>query len=139
MLRILGSPKRLCNGVIRRELLTSLIVFAALRADLAVADDQSPSSQPITIDNPQLLAADNVPAIRTLLGLANDYKPWIVQLKSGQLLIVAFCYGGTPSNELPKGEPYLERAIFWRSQNGGQTWGKGEERSDIHGREFALT
>lgn len=54
MLRILGSPKRLCNGVIRRELLTSLIVFAALCADLAVADDQSPSSQPITIDNPQL-------------------------------------------------------------------------------------
>ena len=40
---------------------------------------------------------------------------------------------------MKEGEPYSERAIFFRSRDGGQTWLPREERRDIHGREFALT
>ncbi|HUY89439.1 MAG TPA: sialidase family protein [Pirellulales bacterium] len=121
------------------KLLAFLLICATLCANSSLADDQPPAQRPIKIAFPKTLAADELSASRTPLGLPNDYKPWIVQLKSGELLIVAFCYGGTPSNELPAGEPYRERAVFWRSQDGGQSWGPREERSDIQGREFAMT
>ena len=87
-----------------------------------VRAEQPATQRPIKVVNPQRLAAGDIAAIRTPLGLPNDYKPWIVQLKSGELLIVAFCYGGTPSDKLPPGAPYLERAIFWRSRDEGRTW-----------------
>lgn len=102
------------------------------------AEDQ-PADRPIKVVQPRLLAGDDIPAVRTPLGIPIDYKPWIVQLQNGDLLIVAFCYGGQPSNKLAPGEPYLERAVFWRSADGGKTWGPREERPDIHGREFSLT
>ena len=88
--------------------------------------------------NRKVLTADSIPAERIPLGIPNDYKPSIARLKGGQLFIVGFCYGGQPSNELAKGEPYLERAVFWRSDTNGKTWQPREERPDIHGREFAL-
>jgi hypothetical protein len=102
-------------------------------------DEKSPESRLIQIVNPRVLPADDLPAVRAPLGIPNDYKPWIVRLKNGELLIVAFCYGGEPSDKLPAGTPYLERAVFWRSKDGGRTWGPREERMDIHGREFSLT
>jgi hypothetical protein len=34
---------------------------------------------------------------------------------------------------------YAERAVFWKSTDGGKTWGPREERLDIQGREFGLT
>ena len=91
-------------------------------------------SRPIRIVNPKRLAAAPVPAWRVPLGLPNDYKPFIAQLANGELLVVAFCFGS-----LPGLEGYVERAVFWRSQDGGQTWGAREERLDIQGREFGLT
>ena len=66
------------------------------------------------------------------LGIPNDYKPWLVPLKNGQLLLVAFCFGPYPGVD-----GYCERAVFWRSDDGGQTWGPRQERLDIHGREFS--
>ena len=96
------------------------------------------SELPIKVAHPRLLPGADIPAHRTRLGIANDYKPWIARLKNGALLIVAFCYGGVPNNELAKGKPYLERAVFWRSSDGGKNWGPREERLDIHGREFSL-
>ena len=92
------------------------------------------ASRPIRIVKPQLLSASDVPVIRTPLGIPDDYKPWIAQLKSGELLIVAFCFG--PIEGI---ERYVERAVFWRSTDGGQTWGPREERLDVRGREFSLT
>jgi hypothetical protein len=96
------------------------------------------TSRPITVVNPHRLPDRAIPATRTPLGIPNDYKPWITRLDGDKLLIVAFSYGGVPHNELPKGVPYLERAIFWRSGDSGKTWGTREEHRDVHGREFSL-
>jgi hypothetical protein len=120
-------------------LFSIFVVCGAPRENSAQGEEYFAPARPIKIAHSKLLSDEDVPAVRMPLGLPNDYKPWVAQLKSGELLIVAFCYGGTPSDKLPAGESYLERAVFWRSQDGGQTWGPREERPDIHGREFALT
>jgi len=128
--------------VLRRPLIAMLMVvfpFAAPQPSEADATDEGNQSRlPIKIVNPRQLPAGDVPAVRTRLGIPNDYKPWIAKLKNGQLLVVAFSFGGVPSNKLPSGTPYLERAIFWRSDDGGLTWNPREERMDVHGREFSL-
>lgn len=118
-----------------------LSLFPALGSLRALGDSQAGraySTLPIKVLSPHRLAADDVPALRTPLGIPNDYKPWVTELGSGQLLMVAFCYGGVPSNEQPRGDAYRERAVFWRSDDGGRTWGPREERPDVQGREFAL-
>src|SRR5262249_26330090 len=114
------------------------VVICIVGTSIALAGDKSSGERPIKIVESKLLAGDDIPAVRTSLGIPNDYKPWIVQLKSGDLLIVAFCFGGKNSNELPKGAPYLERAVFWRSQDGGKNWSGRDERPDGHGREVLL-
>lgn len=88
------------------------------------------SGLPIKVLNRHRLPHEAIPAVRTPLGIADDYKPWVVQCKDGDLLIVGFCYYG---------EPYAERAVFWRSRDGGRTWGPRQERKDVRGREFSLT
>jgi hypothetical protein len=74
------------------------------------------------------MAAANIAAVRTPLGIPNDYKPWLTRLGGDKLLMVAFSYGGVPHNKLPKGKPYLERApsavALWRSRDSGKTWDK---------------
>ncbi|MDP7206280.1 MAG: sialidase family protein, partial [Pirellulaceae bacterium] len=88
---------------------------------------------PIHVVNPLTLPKGPLPAVRTSLGIANDYKPWIARLPGGDLLVVAFCFGAVEGVD-----GYMERAVFWRSHNGGRTWGPRVERQDVHGREFAL-
>ena len=102
-----------------------LVSFAghASAGELAPVPDDA-----IVIKDPARLPA-RIPCRRTPLGVPDDYKPWVVQCRNGELLIVAFCYGGVP---------YAERAVFWRSGDAGKTWGPREERRDIHGREFSL-
>jgi hypothetical protein len=80
------------------------------------------------------LAGADVPAERVPLGIPNDYKPFLARLKSGDLLAVAFCFG-----DIAGVDGYAERAVFWRSKDGGKTWGPREERLDVRGREFGLT
>ncbi len=96
------------------------------------------ASRSIKVLNPYKLSDKSIPATRTSLGIPNDYKPWIARLGGNKMLIVAFSYGGVPHNKLPPKTAYLERAIFWRSDDGGKTWGPREEHLDVHGREFAL-
>ena len=105
---------------------------------LPAAEHATRTKLPIVVYQPSRINSASLPAVRTPLGLPNDYKPWIAQLQNGDLLIVAFAYGGVPKNQLKEGESYSERAIFFRSRDGGQTWLPREERRDIHGREFAL-
>ena len=114
----------------RERLVTACAVCLWLLASRSLAADDN---RPIKIVAPRALPAADIPAERTPLGIANDYKPWIAQLTNGELLVVAFCFGPVEGEE-----GYIERAVFWRSADGGETWGEREERLDIHGREFAL-
>ena len=111
--------------------------FIAVCATLSLARSvpgEEPSARPIHVVNPRVLAADGIPAVRAPLGIPNDYKPFLARLKSGDLLIVAFCYGAIEGVD-----GYAERAVFWRSEDGGRIWGPREERLDIQGREFGLS
>ena len=111
------------------------VLIATFLAGPSATSAAAPStSKGITILKPKRLAGSEIAATRTPLGVPNDYKPFIAQLKSGDLLTVAFCFGPIPG---VKG--YVERALFWRSQDGGKTWGPREERLDVQGREFGLT
>ena len=86
----------------------------------------------IPIVNGSRITLTSLKGQRVALGIPNDYKPWLAPLKNGQLLLVAFCF-----DPYPGVEGYCERAVFWRSDDGGQTWGPRQERLDIHGREFS--
>ena len=92
------------------------------------------SNRPIQIANPRVFASNDIRAVLAPLGISNDYKPFVAQLRSGHLLVVAFCFG-----KIDGIEGYAERALFCRSIDGGMTWGPREERLDIQGREFGLT
>ena len=115
-------------------LLAIASAVSLLAAAATVTAGEPSTRRGITVLNPKALSGAEVHAVRTPLGIPNDYKPFITQLKSGDLLTVAFCFGPIPG---VKG--YAERAIFWRSKDGGKTWGPREERVDIQGREFGLT
>jgi hypothetical protein len=88
---------------------------------------------PIQIFQPRSFSAGPIQAKRTALGISNDYKPWIAQLPGKRLMIVAFCF--SPVEGI---DGYTERAVFWRSSDGGKTWSEREERQEVHGREFSL-
>ncbi|HIN95003.1 MAG TPA: hypothetical protein EYN03_05105 [Planctomycetes bacterium] len=94
------------------------------------AEKPAAKSLPVRIFQPQKFAGSPVPAVRTPLGIPEDYKPWITKLKNNQLLIVCFHAGRNPMKE---------HAVFWRSDDGGKTWSKREPRPDVAGREFSLT
>jgi len=132
------SDKENTKMTIDRYCQVKVFVVAVLFCLLNMAAGANKTSRAITVLNPHRLPDQPIPAIRTPLGIPNDYKPWITRLDGDKLLMVAFSYGGVPYNKLPKGTPYFERAIFWRSNNGGRTWGKREEHLKVHGREFSL-
>jgi len=114
-----------------QQIIITLLLTSLLSAGLL---GEEANSQPIRILHPTKLSSDDVAASRTPLGIPNDYKPFIAQLKNGELLVVAFCFGPVAGID-----GYVERAVFWRSKDGGATWGPREERIDIQGREFGLT
>ncbi len=101
---------------------------------ISSSESHAASAKPIQIVNPRLLDGQDVPALRLPLGIANDYKPFLARLKGEELLVVAYCFGAIEGVD-----GYAERAVFFRSGDGGRTWGEREERLDIRGREFGLT
>ncbi len=118
--------------------LVKVFITAVLLGQFPVLCVAGEPDRPVKVLAPHRLMGESIPATRTPLGIPNDYKPWITRLGGNKMLIVAFSYGGVPHNKLPAGTPYLERAIFWRSNDGGKTWGPREEHLDVHGREFSL-
>ncbi len=113
---------------------TILLTVCASLWGMRPAGADEPAARPIQIVNPQSLAAETIAAVRMPLGIPNDYKPFLTRLKSGELLVVAFCFGSIQGVH-----GYAERAVFWRSKDGGKSWGSREERIDIQGREYGLT
>ena len=123
--------------VVRKEQRKETMKFLPLLITLASipsTEIDASSAKPIQIVNPRLLDGRDVPALRLPLGIADDYKPFLARLKTGDLLVVAFCFGAIDGVD-----GYAERAVFFRSRDGGRTWGKRQERLDIRGREFGLT
>ena len=83
----------------------------------------------IEVKNPKTLTATEIPAERIGLGQPGNYKPCIVRLPSGELLVVAFRpldLGDGKSGETP---------VLFRSDDDGRSWSPGEIRTDVLGRE----
>jgi hypothetical protein len=71
----------------------------------------------IRVRNPKVLPA-RLPAERIPLGRAEDYKPCLTLLPTGELLLVTFV-------NLPVGGGKVrEDMSFFRSRDGGKTWGE---------------
>ena len=111
--------------------LAFIIIVVAL--PFASAGEQNSRSCLITIVKARALVGDDIPSMRTPLGIPNDYKPFLARPRGGDLLIVVFCFGAIEGID-----GYAERAVFWYSTDGGRTWGPREERIDLQGREFGL-
>ncbi len=73
----------------------------------------------INVRNPVTLPAQ-IAAKRVPVGLAGDYKPDLVVLASGEMLLVMFQPVTNPNGT------YQENMILYRSEDGGQTWGPRE-------------
>ena len=91
-------------------------------------------SLPIRISNPRRLGGWRIPAERIPLGIAGDYKPKLVLLPNGELLLFAFCCLGVESEGT-----YHEPTLIYRSQDGGASWSERAVAEDIVGREHGLT
>jgi hypothetical protein len=73
----------------------------------------------IHVRNPIKLPAQ-LPAVRVAVGIPGDYKPDLVLLPTGQLLLVLFIPITNPNGT------YQENMILYRSSDGGITWGARE-------------
>ncbi len=111
-----GSPLYLLLG----------LLVCSLNAGHAVAQDF------IEVRSPRTLSVDKIPCQRIPLGEVEDYKPTIVLLPSGELVLSMFT-----GRRLENGK-IAEQAILYRSADGGLTWAK-REMPDIAGREPALS
>jgi len=88
----------------------------------------APQGDPVRILNPSRFTLTSLPALRIPIGIPGDYKPRIVQLADGELLIVGFTYAFEPD----------EYAVFWRSADNGFTWTR-QLRQDLYGGEYVPT
>jgi hypothetical protein len=73
----------------------------------------------INVRNPVTLPAQ-IHAKRVPVGLTGDYKPDLVVLQSGEMLLAMFQPVTNPNGT------YQENMIMYRSEDGGQTWGTRE-------------
>src|SRR5436309_83873 len=92
----------------------------------------TPEKDFITVRNPKHLDVDRLQAERIALGEDDDYKPCIVLLPNGELIVVAF-----HQHKLRDGKIREDIALF-RSKDGARSWSKGE-KLDLLGREPYLT
>ena len=86
----------------------------------------------IEVRGPRALPAGKIPCQRIPLGEPEDYKPTIVRMPDGELVLSMFT-----GRRLENGT-IAEQAILYRSADGGLTWSK-RELPDIAGREPALS
>ncbi len=107
--------------VFRQLLLVALscVIPVGLTGPLSPsAQAAGPATRPILVVNAQRLPARDIPAVRTPLGIPEDYKPFMTQLKSGDLLIVAFCFGpieGIRLTRVVKDRQEGDRGVITRS------------------------
>lgn len=87
----------------------------------------------IQVLNPKALPLWSLPVERIPVGIPGDYKPSMVILPDGELVMVAFFV------ENPGGGKIRERTVLWRSSDGGRTWSERKVLENVIGREPWLT
>ncbi len=88
---------------------------------------------PIVVRNGKQIAGRTIPCRRIALGQPEDYKPSIVQLPNGELLLVVF------SGERVGGGKIREITRLYRSRDLGLTWSAPELKPELLGREPYLS
>ena len=83
----------------------------------------------VDVSHPKTLGVDQLKVERIPLGQVGDYKPCMIKLDNGELLLTAFSGAGSVSDEY---------VFFYRSRDGGKTWSDREYR-DLLGREPYLS
>ena len=96
-------------------------LFLIPNKDLLLADT-------IVVRNPKRFSDIMIPCERIPFGEPEDYKPSLVQLPSGELLIVLFRGQRVSDNRI------LEQPVLYRSHDKGRTWTTGKIL-DLPGRE----
>jgi hypothetical protein len=102
---------------------------------LIVAGDNFGQDRPrekIAVANRRTLALDEIGCERIALGEDDDYKPDLVMMPNGELILVAF------HQYKKEGGKVLEQNLLFRSKDGGKTWSKPEKLDQL-GREPYLT
>jgi len=88
---------------------------------------------PIVVRNGKQIAGTTIPCRRIALGQPEDYKPSVVQLPSGELLLVVF------SGKQVGGGKIREITRLYRSKDQGLSWSGPELKPDLLGREPYLS
>lgn len=116
----------------RGSIFSSLLMigFVLLTSTPVVGQAQTRGS--IRIENRKTLPADTIDCERIALGDADDYKPDLIMLPNGELLLVAF------HQHKKDGGKVLEQNLLFRSTDGGRTWST-PEKLNLLGREPYLT
>ena len=86
----------------------------------------------VVVENASALMP-RLPAERVAVGVPHDYKPCLLKMPDGELLLIAF--------HAPRGKSVgAEYCFLYRSSDGGRTWSEREEL-DFEGREpyFSMT
>jgi len=86
----------------------------------------------VAVHNPKTLPPGPIDCERIAVGDADDYKPSLARLPSGELLLAAFHQDQRPGNKV------RERVLLYRSRDGGHSW-SGPDQPDLLGREPYLT
>lgn len=105
---------------------------ACLAALLQAALGQEPREDTIAVVHRLRLPMEHLPCERIALGEADDYKPCLALLPSGELLLTAF------HQYQREGGKVLEQNLLFRSRDGGRTWTEPEQL-ELLGREPYLT
>lgn len=96
-------------------------------------------AEPIRIRAARQLPASGLAAERIRLGATGDYKPMLVQLADGSLLLTAF-RGRDLDEFTPEGRRCMhEDVLFFRSGDGGRTWEGPQISSTVLPREPYLS
>jgi len=116
-------------------LTTSLLGLAVLCCSVSGSFTQTAraADAPILVRNGKQIAGTTIPCRRIALGEPEDYKPSVVQLPSGELLLVVF------SGERVGGGKIREITRLYRSKDEGLSWSGPELQPRLLGREPYLS
>ena len=99
----------------RAFVLAVTLALAGLVFPILAAADQPTQNDAVQVKNPKTLGVDQLSVERISVGISEDYKPCLVKLPDGELLLAGFyapSAGGVPA----------EYCFQYRSHDGGRKW-----------------